>query len=257
MDMNPVTTAISFLFGSLWGSFFYTLAIRYCDGTMERSPREALMGRSRCPRCGKAIHPLALVPILGYLFLRGKCTHCGERISPVYPVAEAGYGLLCVIFVADGGITTLAAAHYLLAGLGICISIIDAKTMRIPDSLLVAFLIIALYPLLASMAWKSHLGGMAVMAIFFLVILLIFPGSFGGGDLKYASLIGLVAGFEQSFVVLETALITGAITGIIYAAVSGKGLRSRMPFGPFLTLGMVVSMIYGQEIILLYYGLIK
>lgn len=257
MTMGPLTTATAFLFGTLWGSFFFTLALRFIDGSMDRSPREALMGRSRCPHCEKAVHPLGLVPILGYLLLRGKCAQCGGRISPAYPLAETGYGLLLAFFVSHFGINSHTAVLFLLAGLGISISIIDLKTMRIPDPLLLVFLGLTLYPLIISMEWKSHFMGLAVMAVFFLVILLIFPGSFGMGDLKYAALMGLLVGFEQSFVVLETALITGAITGIFYAKFSGKGLRSKMPFGPFLTLGMIVSMIYGQEIILMYYGWIK
>ncbi len=257
MTMDPATFAVSFLFGILWGSFFFTLALRFVDGSMDRSPREALMGRSRCPHCKKPVHAIYLVPVLGYLVLRGKCAHCGGKISAAYPLAETGFGLLLAFFVYTFGINSMTSVYFLLASIGICISIIDVKTMRIPDSLLLVFIGLSLYPLIISMEWKSHLMGLAVMAVFFLVILLIFPGSFGMGDMKYAALIGLLVGFEQSFVVLETALITGAITGVIYASVSGKGLRSKMPFGPFLTLGMIISMVYGQDILLMYYGFIK
>ena len=162
-----------------------------------------------------------------------------------------------VLFGAQFGITSEAMAFYLIASLGITISVIDIKVMRIPDVLLGIIFLISLYPLILAMEWKSPLGGMLVLGIIFLLILLVFPGSFGGGDLKYAMLIGLVVGFEQSFVVLEVALITGAVTGVIYGILSGRGLKSKMPFGPFLTLGMIVSMIYGQDIILMYYGLVR
>lgn len=257
MTITPVTAVLLFFFGSVWGSFFYTLAVRFIDGTMEASPQEALMGRSKCPHCGMTIKVLFLVPILGYIITRGRCASCLKRIHPAYPLAEIGYGLLMVLFAGHFGITSEAMAFYLIASLGITISIIDLKVMRIPDALLGIIFIISLYPLILAMEWKSPLGGMAVLGIIFVLILMVFPGSFGGGDLKYAMLIGLIVGFEQSFVVLEIALIAGAITGVIYGTVSGKGLKTKMPFGPFLTLGMITSMIYGQDIILMYYGLVR
>lgn len=257
MDMTLLQALLLFFFGALWGSFFYTLALRFIDGSMDTNPREALMGRSKCPHCGACVNPLFLFPLLGYLILQGKCASCKERISPLYPAAESGYGLLMLLFAHHFGITTQAMAWYLVAALGISISIIDLKTLRIPDSLLAIMMIISLYPLIAALEWKSPLFGLLLMGGFFLVIMLIFPGSFGGGDLKYAMLIGLMTGLEQAFVVLETALIVGAVTGGIYALVSGKGLKSKIPFGPFLTLGLIVSLVFGQDIVLIYYGLVR
>jgi leader peptidase (prepilin peptidase)/N-methyltransferase len=94
------------------------------------------------------------------------------------------------------------------------------------------------------------------MFAFFALILLAFPGGFGGGDLKFASAIGLFCGWELSIVAVEAALISGAVAGAAYAAITRKGLRIRFPFAPFLALGFGVAVLYGRDIILLYKNLI-
>ena len=91
------------------------------------------------------------------------------------------------------------------------------------------------------------------MFIFFLLILFLFPGSFGGGDVKFASVIGFFLGFEYSIVALEISLISGAVIGVIYGMKTGMKLKMKIPFGPFLSLGLIVSFFFGREILLLYY----
>ena len=114
----------------------------------------------------------------------------------------------------------------------------------------------SLYPLHLNGRPLDNLYGLLLMGIFFLVIMFILPGSFGGGDIKYAAVLGAITGLEQSIVVLEAALISGALFGVIYAAAKGQGFRIKIPFAPFLTLGLCVSLFYGNEILLLYYRII-
>ena len=145
---------------------------------------------------------------------------------------------------------------FLLIGLSISISIVDVKTLSIPNSLVLAFFILSLYPVIMRNMLKDNIYGLLLSFAFFLVILLLFPGSFGGGDIKLASAIGFLLGLDMSIVVIETALITGSVVGVIYAIKTKKGLRIKFPFAPFLTAGLIVSFFYGREIILLYYRLV-
>jgi leader peptidase (prepilin peptidase) / N-methyltransferase len=246
------TGACVFLFGAVWGSFFYTLALRYADGTMERGPIRALFSSSRCDSCSEKISALHLVPVAGYLLLRGRCARCGARISPLYPFAEVLYGLLALLFAHRFGPGVMTANLFLISGLAACIAVIDMKTLTIPDSLVVVFTLLSVYPVTQGYTLSTHLYGMLAMALFFLVLLLIFPGSFGGGDVKLAAAAGLLAGLEQSVVVLEVALVTGSIAGTVYALASGKGLRIKIAFGPFIAAGIIVSLLYGDVLVLLY-----
>ena len=247
-----INYCVPFFFGTLWGSFFYTLSLRAGN---EDFSLKSLVTPSQCPGCGKNINPVLLFPIFGYLFLRGRCSACAGHISFLYPITEAGYGIIAILVFQHYGITFEALIYFLITGLAISISIIDVRTFRIPGSLTAVLAILALYPALSELVngsvWNA-LGGAPALGCFFTVVLLLFPGGFGGGDIKFGAAIGLVVGFEQSIVVLETALVCGALFGIIYGAVTRRGLRIKIPFAPFLTLGLCVSMFFGREIIMIY-----
>jgi prepilin signal peptidase PulO-like enzyme (type II secretory pathway) len=245
-----------FLFGTLWGSFFFTLAIRFSNDSFNEEKIKALFLPSRCPACGKPIPRLYLIPIAGYLLARGKCRHCRANISPAYPLYEILYGFLAITISLKNGLSIYALIMFLLIGLSIAISVVDVKTLSIPNSLILAFFILSLYPVIMHNMLKDNIYGLLLSFSFFLVILLLFPGSFGGGDIKLASAIGFLLGLEMSIVVIETALITGSMIGVIYAIKTKKGLRIKFPFAPFLTAGLIVSFFYGREIILLYYRLV-
>jgi prepilin signal peptidase PulO-like enzyme (type II secretory pathway) len=255
MGILPITI-LSFFFGTLWGSFFYTLALRYANGSMTQKPFKALFSRSHCPACNKEISPVMLLPVFGYIIQKGKCRYCGSSISTWYPAMEVLYGALSALFVCQLGPKVYTFNLYILASIALCIAIIDVRTLTIPDSLVVAFVLFSVYPVLLNYNLKDNLLGMLALFAVFIVILLLFPGSFGGGDVKLASAIGLLSGLEQSIVVLEVSLITGAVVGILYALKTKKGLRTKIPFAPFLAVGLIVSLLYGRDILLVYFRIL-
>jgi leader peptidase (prepilin peptidase) / N-methyltransferase len=242
-----------FFTGSLCGSFFYTLALRYISGLIKEDPMKALFTSSVCASCGEPVKKYHLVPLLSYLILRGKCSRCGEKISLSYPFYEILFGMLFLLIVTKFGLNLYSVSVYLVISVALVISIVDIQTLTIPDSLVLLFLVFSLYTLVIKFTVLDSFYGFLLMFIFFTLILFLFPGSFGGGDVKLASAIGLFLGLENSLVALETALITGAVTGILYGLISGKSLRVKIPFGPFLTAGLIVAVFYGRKLVLLYY----
>lgn len=254
MDQYIFQAIASFIIGTLLGSFFYTLSLRFSKEDNSIKALKSLCTRSRCPSCGKNINPIALVPVLGYAFLLGRCRECRNKIPLVYPIIEIVYGLLALMVFYRFGFNLYALNMLLLAGLAISISVIDIKTMTIPNSLIIAFVVFSIYPVILDASLKDNIYGLLLMFIFFLVVLLVFPGSFGGGDIKFAAVIGFLLGLEFSIVALEASLITGAISGVAYAIITGKGLKSKIAFGPFLTAGLFVAYAWGRDIIVLYYS---
>mgnify|MGYP001420488850 CR=1 FL=1 len=247
---------ISFISGTFFGSFFYTLALRFASGEIRRSWKTALFSSSRCPACSARISPLYLVPVAGYFLSGRKCRSCNARISHLYPAMETAYGLLALLIIYYMGMNFYGMNIFLLAGLGLCMAVVDIKTLTIPNPLIAAFLALSAYPLVLKSDPVDNLYGLAFMFVFFLVVLLVFPGSFGGGDVKLASCIGLLLGIELSVVALEGALISGALAGIIYALATGKGFKSRIPFGPFLIIGLITALLFGRDILVLYYNIL-
>ena len=245
-----------FFFGTLWGSFFYTLSIRFIDGSIKDNKFKALFSKSKCPNCNTKISPLHLIPVAGYLILRGKCKDCNEKLSILYPVSEILFGILLLLVTSKYGINIYSLSIFLIIGLALTISMIDLKTMEIPGSLVLIFLLFSIYPVVFKNSLLNNLYGLLLMGLFFLVILLIFPGSFGGGDLKFAAAIGALMGLELSIVVLEISLISGSLIGVMYGLFTKRGLRIKIPFAPFLTFGTIISLLYGEDIVLTYYRLL-
>jgi prepilin signal peptidase PulO-like enzyme (type II secretory pathway) len=248
-----ISLVAAFIAGTCTGSFLYTLALRYSSGELQKKTMHALFSRSKCPVCLNTISPLYLVPIIGYCYLRGRCRKCGGSISIIYPAMEIGYGMLAVLFVWKLGITAYSVNAYLLAGIAISIAVVDIKTMTIPNTLIIALVVLSAYPVILNYDISDNLFGCLVLFIIFIVILLIFPGSFGTGDLKLASAVGFISGFELSIVILEISLITGAVAGIIYSFVTKQSLRTKIPFAPFIAVGFITSVLYGRELLLVYY----
>lgn len=62
-----------------------------------RIPREESISYppSHCGNCGHNLHPVDLIPIISYVFLKGKCRYCKEKISIRYPMIE---GLNCILY---------------------------------------------------------------------------------------------------------------------------------------------------------------
>jgi leader peptidase (prepilin peptidase) / N-methyltransferase len=242
-----------FLFGAIFGSFFYTLSIRFADGSFANNKYQALFGTSKCPKCGHRINPLYLIPVLGFFILKGKCKECGGSISKIYPLMEILFGSLAFVISSKFDLNIYSIIIFLIIGISISISVVDVKILTIPNSLIIVFIVLSVYPVIFNNSIKDNLYGFLLMGVFFTAVLLIFPGSFGGGDVKFAAAIGILLGLDLSIVALETSLLAGSLIGVIYAIKSKRGFKIKIPFAPFLTTGMFVSLLYGRDILLVYY----
>jgi len=248
---------ISYIFyfaaGTIAGSFFYTLAERYSNGKIKENPLNALFSRSECPACGKSISALYLIPLVGFFISRGKCTACGNRIPFIYPAMEILYGLLAVIIARFHGTDLLSFFIYLIAAVSVTIAIVDVKTMMVPLSLNIIFFVLSIYPVILHNNFMDSFYGFLFLTVFFLIIMFIFPGAFGGGDLKLYAAAGFLLGLEMSIVLLEVSLVSGAVFGVIWGALKGWSFRIKIPFAPFIAAGIIITLLFGDTIILFYY----
>jgi leader peptidase (prepilin peptidase)/N-methyltransferase len=125
--------------------------------------------------------------------------------------------------------------------------------MIIPPSLVVLFILLSVYPVLLHQDIMDNIYGFAVLTVFFMLMLLIFPGAFGGGDIKLYAAAGFLLGLELSIVLLEVSLITGAVFGVVFALVKGRNFRIKIPFAPFIAAGIIITLLFGDTILLVYY----
>jgi leader peptidase (prepilin peptidase)/N-methyltransferase len=145
----------------------------------------------------------------------------------------------------------------------ITISFIDLRHKIIPDVISLPGIIVGFSVsfFLGSINWLDSLigiisGGGSLFLVGFVYKLLTGREGMGGGDVKLLAMIGAWMGWRSlPFVVLLSSLI-GAVIGIAFILLSGKGLRFRIPFGPFLSLGALLYFFFGSELTTFYFRLL-
>ena len=243
-------SVLLFLLGLATGSF-----LNLC---IDRLPKRESILRppSRCDVCQHKIRPLDLVPLLGYLYLKGRCRYCGAKIHYRVPLVEAMTGLIFVLLWHHYGLSIELAMAMLFASLFIVILVIDLEHHLILNrvvypAIALAFLARILTPNYGIMS--VVIGGVTGAGILLLVAL-IFPGGMGMGDVKLAALIGLLVGFPQVLIALLICFVLGGAVagGLLLARL--KGRKDPVPLAPFLTAGLITTVFYGEEIMRLYSG---
>lgn len=242
------------LLGLAVGSFLNVL--------IDRIPRgENIVWKpSHCDFCKKSLRWFELVPVLSFLAQGGRCRRCKKPLSLQYPFIEL---LTAGGFVALLPLPGFMPLHYALTlvifSAGVVIFFIDLKHQIIPDSTLYIVLgaLLVLGIGLSSAEWWQHVlsGGLSGLLFFFLWIITKGRG-LGFGDVKLVVLLGLLTGYPRIVVSLYIAFLTGAICGVILIVANRAKMKSRIPFGPFLILGAVCAMIWGERMFAWFFTLL-
>ncbi|MEW6407639.1 MAG: prepilin peptidase [Patescibacteria group bacterium] len=94
------------------------------------------------------------------------------------------------------------------------------------------------------------LWGMLIGGGFFLILYLLSGGRWiGAGDAKFGFLMGLWLLFPKILVALFFAFVLGGIVALILLFAGKKKMRSQISFGPFLALGTLFALLFGQQVL--------
>ena len=233
--------------GLLVGSFVSVIAHRVPRG------EPFVAGRSRCPECGAAVAAYDNIPVLSYLLLRGHCRSCGERISPRYPLTELGLGALYVgTFLAldDEGAGELVLG-LVLCTLLVAITLTDLDLRLIPNAIVLPGTIVGAVILGAvdPGALPEHLLAAIVAGGLLLVVAVAYPRGMGMGDAKLVAMMGIYLGKAVAPAVLIGFLAGAAVGAAMIARHGSEARKHAIPFGPFLALGGVIGLWFGEEIV--------
>ncbi|NME99008.1 prepilin peptidase [Aneurinibacillus aneurinilyticus] len=249
--MDFINMAIFFLFGIILGSFFNVVGLRIPEKQSIIAPP------SHCPKCGKQLAPIDLIPVLSYLFIRGKCRQCKAGISPVYPIMEFITGFLFAAAYYIYGFTAEMWMTLLFASLLVIITVSDLAYRIIPDKVLLPFFItflIARFFIHPHESYLSHLIGMVLGFSIFFGIALISRGGMGGGDIKLFTVVGLFLGYPLLFVTILFSTFLGTLYGILVMIIHGSGRKTEVPFGPFIAVAAMLAVYKGYDIISWYFN---
>jgi leader peptidase (prepilin peptidase)/N-methyltransferase len=234
-----------FPFGLIFGSFATAVAHRLPRG------ESVVTGRSRCPGCDSTIAAYDNVPVLSWLALRGRCRRCGESISARYPITELAMAALFTLTAVVLGTDDLGE---LALGLSLCavlviVTLTDLERRVIPNAVVLTGAVIAVG--IAAASDPSSLAARAIASAaaggFLFAAAVAYPRGMGMGDVKLAAMMGLYLGRAVAPALL-VAIAAGAIVGIALMLRDGAGARkTAVPFGPFLALGGVVGLLWGDQ----------
>lgn len=261
--MTAFVVVLCGVVGLVVGSFLNVVVWRVPQGLSVVSPPSA------CPLCGHRIRARDNVPVLSWLVLRGRCRDCGAPIAARYPLVEAGTGVLFALIGWFAGPSWTLPALLYLGGLAVALTLIDLDVHRLPDAVVLPAYPVAL-GLLALASWnptgeadwaalvRALVGG-AAMALAYFVMLLVYPGGMGLGDVKLAGVLGIyLAWFGWAELVLGwfAAFLLGGIFSVGLLVTRRAGRRSGIPFGPWMLLGAFVGIAVGGAVGDWYLGLV-
>lgn len=183
-----------------------------------------------------------------------------ERLASAWPADEASHrrpglrtGLLAIgAGVAGGAVawrSTLPvyalAVHLLILAVLVVLTATDLEQRRLPHLLLDTLIVVAalFVPFNPQVGWLDALIGGAVAVAFMGVLGLVVRGGVALGDLYLVGPIGLVVGWPGIFIAVFVAGLLSAAISVLLLVTRRAGLKSYIPFGPFLVAGMVVTLL--------------
>lgn len=252
ISFNPVSFVFaffSFLFGLVFGSFGNVVIARL-------PKKESIVRpRSHCPQCLTPIPWYDNIPIFSYFFLKHKCRFCKKQISMRYPIVEFLSGLLFLLIYLKVGLNWTALELVVFAWAGLVASAIDVDHRILPDVLTLSGVGLGLIG--AVLNPERHFfdsligvvgGGGFLWLVAYIYSAVRHEEGMGGGDIKLIAWIGAVLGWRAVIFSILVSSITGSVFGIAVAAFKKSGLKTAIPFGPFLYLAAILYIFVGDEI---------
>ncbi len=235
--------------GTVIGSF-----LNVC---VDRLPaRESLIyPPSHCSACQHRLSAIDLVPVFSYLWLRGRCRYCQASISQRLLWVEAVTGVLFGFAYWHYGFSIDLPVILVYFCLFLVLLVIDLEHGLILNKLNYPAMVMALlFSLFLSQSEivpgiKQAGIGAGICLGLFLLIAVVSRGGMGWGDVKMAALIGLVIGYPLMFVALLLAVFLGGLVGVFLLTLKKKGRKGTVPFGPFLSLATIVTLLWGSDIL--------
>lgn len=216
---------------------------------------------SHCPKCRTKIKPIDNIPLLSYILLKGRCRNCGSKISIQYPVVEFLTGLIYLIIYLIYGLSIQSLVYIILSSALIIIAFIDLQEQIIPDVISLPGIVVGLilsfivpYISFINSALGALVGGGIILIIAWVGSIIFKKEAMGGGDVKLTAMIGAFLGWRYTIISLFLGFFLGALTGIILIIAKIKKREDAIPFGPFIALGSIITLLWGEKILLWYLG---
>ena len=252
----------AFLFGLVVGSF-----LNVCIYRIPRR-KSIVVPSSRCPSCNNPVQPRDNIPILSFILLKGRCRFCRERISFKYPFVEFLNAILYVIILWRFGpqLSWSLLIYAIFVSSLIVITFIDLEHQIIPDIITLPGVVLALIfgstilpdPFSGvDLNFKTSIAGVLLGGGLFYAIGVLGTAVFkqeamGGGDIKMMAMVGGFLGWKGVILTTFLGSLLGSVIGIFLIITKGKKMGSKIPFGPYLAFGAIITLLLGEKLLMWY-----
>lgn len=270
-ENNALFITVSIILGLMVGSFLNVVIYRlpkmmeqeWHNNCMELQGEEIpaqpqftlAKPRSACPHCAHKISAYENIPIISYLILKGRCSACKAPISMRYPLVEALTGALIGLVSWQFGYTATTVFAWIFTFALIALTFIDFDTQLLPDDITLPLLWLGLlfnlnfgFTDLKSAVVGAMAGYLVLWCVFWLFKIIRGKEGMGYGDFKLLAAIGAWFGWKLLPAVILLSSTLGAIVGITLIVVTKRGKEVPMPFGPFLAIGGIAALFFGQQL---------
>ena len=245
---------ILFIFGSCIGSFLNVCIYRVPNS------KSIVYPPSACPGCNTPIRFYDNIPIISFLLIRGKCRSCQAVISIRYPLVELMAGLFAVCAFLKFGLTIEALISYIFIASLIVITFIDIDHRIIPDAISlpgipIGFAASFFSPVITYLESLIGIlvGGGSLLLVAWVYGLITHKEGMGGGDIKLLAMIGAFVGWQGVLLTIFLSSAIGTLCGLLVMIRSRKNMKLAIPFGPFLAMGAMIHIFFGNELIFWYF----
>jgi leader peptidase (prepilin peptidase) / N-methyltransferase len=248
--VNAVAAAFVFAPALALGSFLNVVAARVpLRRSIVRPP-------SACLYCNERIAWYDNVPVLSWFVLRGRCRNCKTAIPWVYPAIELATAGLVTGCVLAFGVTWDALVASFFCAVLVVISAIDLEHKIIPNRIVVpAFGVVLAAQTLLHPSPEWALAALGASGFLFAAAV-VHPAGMGMGDVKLALLLGAMLGRVVP-VGLMLGMLLALVPSIVLFARHGAAARKMgFPFGPFLALGAILALFWGDRLMEAYLSLL-
>jgi leader peptidase (prepilin peptidase)/N-methyltransferase len=261
---------LGLVFGSFVNAFVWRLHEQESLRERKKQPSHAqlaklsiLKGRSMCSHCHHELAAKDLVPVLSWLYLRGKCRYCGKRIEDT-PLVELATGALFALSYAAWPLSVHGVGLFQLivwlafVVMFVALAVYDLRWFILPDRIVYPLIglaiaeaiIVAVVNKDARGLLDAGLGALIISGIFYALFQLSGGAWIGGGDVKLAVVLGILAARPlQALLLMFLSSVIGTVCSIPILLRGKKALQTKVPYGPFLLAATVVVVLWGQRMV--------
>lgn len=256
--MLLMITVWLFVLGLIFGSFINALVWRV------KNNKDWVKERSICVHCKHELQARYLIPVISWLWLRGKCAYCKKPISWHYPAIELFTGFVFALsYLVWESDFTLAGIILFILWLKITVLLIalllyDLKWMLLPNKFVAPVTFLSALYVIVNAASQGSVGvavdgvggGLLLFGLFYGIFQVSGGKWIGGGDVKLALSLGLLAGsVVNAMLLLFVASILGTLVALPMLITHKAKAQTKLPFGPFLILATMIIFFWGNQII--------